>query len=162
MTRSAGEWRSQPQGAAVATLPLFEVTRIGSSRPEPCGAGDRPLAGVRALDLTRVIAGPVCGRTLAEHGAEVMLITAPHLPSIEPLVIDTGRGKLSASLDLRRADDLEQLRNLIRGTDIFCQSYRPGTLEGRGFSPEAARLRPGIVYVTLSARACRSVAKAAA
>ena len=104
------------------------------------------------LDLTRVIAGPVCGRTLAAHGAEVMLVTAGHLPSIPLLVMDTGRGKLSAALDLRRAEEVECLRRLIREADVFCQGYRPGALDGRGLSPEeVAALRPGIVYVTLSA-----------
>jgi crotonobetainyl-CoA:carnitine CoA-transferase CaiB-like acyl-CoA transferase len=150
--RRPDEWRAHPQSRALAELPLFEILRIGDSPPEPCGAGDRPLANVRVLDLTRVIAGPVCARTLAEHGAEVLLVSAAHLPSTETLVIDTGRGKRSASLDLRRAEHAERLRELIRGADVFCQAYRPGALASRGFSPEeVARLRPGIVYVTLSA-----------
>jgi crotonobetainyl-CoA:carnitine CoA-transferase CaiB-like acyl-CoA transferase len=152
MLRAPEEWRRHPHAAAVATLPLLEITRIGDAPPSPCGDGLRPLGGVRALDLTRVIAGPVCGRTLAEHGADVLLITAEHLPSIDVLVVDTGHGKRSARLDLRRADEAERLRTLIRGADVFCQSYRPGTLGARGFAPEdVAGLRPGIVYVTLSA-----------
>ena len=61
----------------------------------------RPLTGLRVLELTRVIAGPVCGRTLAAHGADVLLVTSPTLPSIETLVVDTGRGKLSTAIDLR-------------------------------------------------------------
>jgi crotonobetainyl-CoA:carnitine CoA-transferase CaiB-like acyl-CoA transferase len=150
--RRPDEWRVHPQSSAVAGLPLLEVLKIGDSDPEPLGPGDRPLSGVRALDLTRVIAGPVCGRTLAEHGADVMLISGPHLPSIEGLVMDTGRGKLSAYLDLRQANQAQQLHGLIREADIFCQSYRPNALAERGFSPEAlAALRPGIIYVTLSA-----------
>jgi crotonobetainyl-CoA:carnitine CoA-transferase CaiB-like acyl-CoA transferase len=152
MIRTREEWRAHPQGQAVAGVPLLEIARIGDSPAEPAGAGDRPLSGVRVLDLTRVIAGPVCGRTLAEHGADVMLVTAGHLPSIDTLVVDTGRGKLSARLDLRQRGDLERLRGLVRGADVFCQSYRPGTLAARGLSPdELARLRPGIIYVTLSA-----------
>ena len=152
MVRPAEEWALHPQAQAVAGLPLLEILRIGDSPPEPCGRGDRPLSGLRALDLTRVIAGPVCGRTLAAHGAEVMLVAASHLPSIPGLVMDTGRGKLSAWLDLRRSEEAERLRRLIREADVFCQAYRPGALDGRGFSPEdVAALRPGIVYVTLSA-----------
>ena len=152
MVRSRAEWQAHAQGRAVAALPLFEIVRIDDSRPEPGGDGGRPLAGVRVLDLTRVIAGPVCGRTLASYGAEVMLVTSPHLPNMPRLVMDTGLGKLSASLDLRRADDAERLRQLIRRCDVFCQSYRPGALARHGFSPEdGARIRPGIVYVTLSA-----------
>src|SRR5204862_999052 len=112
----------------------------------------RPLGGIRVRDLTRVIAGPVCGRCLAAHGAEVMLITAPHLPSVLPLVIDSGRGKLTAELDLRGEGARERLRQLIRGADVFVQGYRPGALQALGFGPEdVARLRPGIVYVSLSA-----------
>jgi crotonobetainyl-CoA:carnitine CoA-transferase CaiB-like acyl-CoA transferase len=104
------------------------------------------------LDLTRVIAGPVCGRALAAHGAEVMRITAPHLPGLPELDIDTGRGKLAAALDLRAAEDCERLSGLLRQAHIFVDGYRPGALGARGFSAEAcAELRPGIVVVTLSA-----------
>jgi crotonobetainyl-CoA:carnitine CoA-transferase CaiB-like acyl-CoA transferase len=112
----------------------------------------RPLSGVRVLDLTRVIAGPVAGRTLAAHGADVLHITAPHLPSIPVLAMDGGRGKLSAQLDLRSADDRAVLRGLIAECDVFLQSYRPGALEALGFGQAAlAALRPGIVVGTLSA-----------
>src|SRR5262249_25345635 len=111
-----------------------------------------PARGVRVLDLTRVIAGPVCGRALAAHGAEVMRITAPHLPGLPELDIDTGRGKLSAALDLRAAEDRERLTGLLRQAHVFVQGYRPGGLAALGFAPEAcAELRPGIVVVTLSA-----------
>jgi crotonobetainyl-CoA:carnitine CoA-transferase CaiB-like acyl-CoA transferase len=152
LVRSPEEWQEHPQARAIAPLPLLDIVPLGDSPPEPCGEGERPLSGVRALDLTRVIAGPVCGRTLAEHGADVMLISAPHLPSIETLVMDTGRGKRSAFLDLRRPGDVARLRELIRQSDVFCQAYRPNALAAYGFSAEeVARLRPGIVYVTLSA-----------
>jgi crotonobetainyl-CoA:carnitine CoA-transferase CaiB-like acyl-CoA transferase len=104
------------------------------------------------LDLTRVLAGPTCARTLAEHGADVLKITAAHLPNIGYQEYDTGHGKLSANLDLRQAKDLETLRGLIREGDVFSQGYRPGTLGDRGLSPETlAQLRPGIVYVSLCA-----------
>jgi len=152
MVRAPAEWQQHPQARAVATLPLFEIVRIGDAPAEAAGRGERPLSGVRVLDLTRVIAGPVCGRTLAGHGANVLLVTAEHLPAIEVHLMDGGFGKRSARLDLRRADHLEQLRVLMRHADVVCQSYRPGALAARGLSPEdLARLRPGIVYVTLSA-----------
>ncbi len=152
MVRSRAEWQAHAQGRAVGALPLFEIVRIGDATPEWRGDGARPLSGVRVLDLTRVIAGPVCGRTLASYGADVLLVTSPHLANAPALVMDTGLGKLSASLDLRRADDAERLRRLVRECDLFCQSYRPGALARHGFSPEdVARLRPGVVYVTLSA-----------
>jgi crotonobetainyl-CoA:carnitine CoA-transferase CaiB-like acyl-CoA transferase len=147
LVRSREEWSAHPQGRAIAPLPLFEIIKIGDSSPEPLGTGSRPLAGMRVVDLTRVIAGPVGGRTLAEHGAEVMRVDAPHLPNIRNLVIDTGHGKLSAHLDLGLGADAEQLRRLVRSADVFSQSYRPETLASRGFSPEAlAALRPGIVH----------------
>jgi crotonobetainyl-CoA:carnitine CoA-transferase CaiB-like acyl-CoA transferase len=111
-----------------------------------------PLFGVRVLDLTRVLAGPTCARTLAEHGADVLKITAAHLPNIGYQEFDTGHGKLSAHLDLRQPKDLEILKGLVRETDVFSQGYRPGTLGGRGLSPEElAALRPGLVYVSLCA-----------
>jgi crotonobetainyl-CoA:carnitine CoA-transferase CaiB-like acyl-CoA transferase len=153
MMRSFAEWDAHPQGLAVAGLPLIEITRIGDAPPEPLPPlAARPLAGLRAVELTRIIAGPVCGRVLAAHGAEVMLVTAPHLPSIPSLVVDTGRGKRSCALDLRDEAGREGLQGLIRGADLFIQGYRPGALAGRGFGPaEAAALRPGIVCVSLSA-----------
>ena len=152
MVRSRTEWHAHPQGLAVAELPLLEIVKIGESKPEPAGAGPRALSGLRVLDLTRVIAGPVCGRTLASYGADVLLVSAKHLPNLPGLVVDTGFGKLSASLDLRQAGDAAELRALARGADVFCQSYRPGALARLGLgAEELARLRPGIVYVTLSA-----------
>ncbi|MCC7484535.1 MAG: CoA transferase [Burkholderiales bacterium] len=152
MVRTFEEWALHPQSVAVAGLPLLEIVRIGDSPPEPLPAGDRPLSGARVLDLTRVIAGPTCARTLAEHGADVLKITAAHLPSLGRQEYDTGHGKLSAHLDLREARDAETLRALARGADVFSQGYRPGTLAARGFSPEGlAALRPGIVVVSLSA-----------
>src|SRR5262245_9547088 len=152
LVRTRADWQAHPQGVAVAALPRLEIIRIGDAPVESIEENGRPLGHVRVLDLTRVIAGPVCGRTLAAYGADVMLVTGPHLDNAPALLMDTGFGKLSASLDLRRHDDAEQLRRLIRGSDVFCQSYRPGALARQGFAPEdVARLRPGIVYVTLCA-----------
>ncbi len=152
MVRSMEEWSQHPQSAAIASLPLMEIAKIGDAPPEPLPDGPRPLSGIRVLDLTRVLAGPTCARTLAEHGADVLKITASHLPSNEAQEYDTGHGKLSAYLDLREENDVETLRGLVRQGDVFSQGYRPGTLAQRGLSPEdLAALRPGIVYVSLSA-----------
>src|SRR6266571_4840680 len=150
--RSFAEWDQHPQGGAIASLPLFAIDQIGETPPQPLPAADRPLAGIKVLDLTRIIAGPVCGRTLAAHGAEVLLVTASHLPAMGPLVIDTGRGKLSALIDLRESSGRETLATLLREADVFVQGYRPGAIAAFGFGPrEVARMRPGIVYVSLCA-----------
>jgi crotonobetainyl-CoA:carnitine CoA-transferase CaiB-like acyl-CoA transferase len=152
MVRTMEEWAQHPQAAAIASLPLMEIVKIDDSPPEKLPEGDRPLSGIRVLDLTRVLAGPTCARTLAEHGADVMKITGAHLPNIGHQEYDTGHGKLSAHLDLREQKDLETLLELVREADVFSQGYRPGTLGQRGLSPEAlAKLRPGIIYVSLSA-----------
>jgi len=152
MVRTMDEWAKHPQAAAIASLPLMEIVKIGESAPEKLPDGDRPLTGIRVLDLTRVLAGPTCARTLAEHGADVLKITGAHLPNIGYQEYDTGHGKLSANLDLREAKDVDTLRGLVREADVFSQGYRPGTLGTRGFSPEAlAKVRPGLVFVSLCA-----------
>lgn len=152
MVRTHEEWARHPQAAAIAGLPLMGIIRIGDSPPEALPPGKRPLSGVRVLDLTRVLAGPTCARTLAEHGADVLKITGAHLPNLGYQEFDTGHGKLSAQLDLRQQKDVDVLRGLVREADVFSQGYRPGTLGGRGLSPEElAALRPGLVYVSLCA-----------
>jgi crotonobetainyl-CoA:carnitine CoA-transferase CaiB-like acyl-CoA transferase len=152
MVRSMAEWAKHPQAAAIASLPLMEILKIADSPPEPLPEAERPLSGIRVLDLTRVLAGPTSARTLAEHGADVMKITAPHLPNIGYQEYDTGHGKLQAHLDLRQPQDVETLRGLVREADVFTQGYRPGTLGNRGLSPEAlSQLRPGLVYVSMCA-----------
>ncbi|TCZ57211.1 CoA transferase [Roseicella aquatilis] len=151
--RSLAEWDAHPQGRAVAALPPLRIERIAEAPPTPLPPlADRPLQGLRVLDLTRVIAGPVCGRTLAAHGAEVLHVSAAHLPSFDDLLPDTGRGKRTATLDLRTQAGRAALRGLAAGADVFLQGYRPGAVAAHGFAPEAlARLRPGIVCTSLSA-----------
>ena len=151
--RSEDEWGAHPQSAALDSQPVLILEKIGEAEPRPLpAAGERPLAGLRVLDLTKVIAGPVCGRTMAEHGAEVLQITAAHMAHAMALIIDANRGKRSAYLDLRKDAGVGRLKGLVREADIFVQGYRPGTLASRGLGPEQlAALRPGLVYVSLSA-----------
>jgi crotonobetainyl-CoA:carnitine CoA-transferase CaiB-like acyl-CoA transferase len=150
--RSFSEWDQHPQGQAVAKLPLFTIEKIGEAPANKPATAERPLSGVKVLDLTRIIAGPVCGRTLAAHGADVLLVTAKHLASMLPLVMDTGRGKLSASIDLREASGRATLAGLVPAADVFVQGYRPGAIAAHGFAPQdVARMRPGIVYASLCA-----------
>ncbi len=148
--RSFAEWDAHPQGLVVPGLPLVRIERIGAALVEALPVADRPLGGVQVLELTRVIAGPVAGRTLAAHGADVMNLTGPGLPGYR--VEDLGRGKLAAQLDLRSDAGREAMRDLLRGADVFVQGYRPGAIAGLGFSPEVAvGLRPGLVCASLSA-----------
>jgi crotonobetainyl-CoA:carnitine CoA-transferase CaiB-like acyl-CoA transferase len=149
--RSRERWNAHAQARAVAAQPLLAIERIGDASPEP-RKDARPLGGVRVLDLTRVLAGPTCAKSLAEHGADVLKISAAHLPDSGMTDLDTGLGKRSARLDLRNEKDFSILQELVRGAEVFVQSYRPGALAGRGFSPHAvSEIRPGIVYASLSA-----------
>ena len=150
--RTFPEWDVHSQGRAVAALPPFSIEQIGDAPAKPLRGAERPLSGIKVVDLTRIIAGPVCGRTLAAHGADVLLVTAPHLASMRPLVIDTGRGKLSTSIDLREHGGRDTLAALVRDADVFVQGYQPGAVAAFGFGPQdVARIRPGIVYVSLCA-----------
>src|SRR6195256_5247481 len=152
MMRSHQEWSDLPHAKALAELPLVSIEKIGEAAPKPWPAGDRPLAGVRVLDLSRVIAGPVAGRTLAVHGADVLLISGPDLPFIPWLAIDNGRGKLTCFVELKSEQGRGVLRELLAQADIFSQGYRPCSIAALGFSPEdAAKISPGIISVSLSA-----------
>jgi crotonobetainyl-CoA:carnitine CoA-transferase CaiB-like acyl-CoA transferase len=152
LARTPEEWDASEQGRILATRPVVEVVKIGDSPPEPFArAGDAPLDGIRVLDLTRVLAGPTCARTLAQYGAEVMVISSPTLPSVPYFVSDTGHGKLAAFVDLANEDGKATLRALVRRSDVFSQGYRQGALERHGFGPiDLAQLRPGIVVTAIN------------
>ncbi|MDR3511311.1 MAG: CoA transferase [Caulobacteraceae bacterium] len=155
MVRTPEEWDASDQGRALAALPVVEVIKLADSPPEPlpepAGGADAPLSGARVLDLTRVLAGPTCARTLAQYGAQVLHVASPNLPLVEPFVSDTSHGKLSAYLDLAGEDSRARLRELVRGADVFSQGYRVGSLDRLGFGPlELARLRPGIIYASIN------------
>lgn len=158
--RTFDEWDSSPQGEAVAAMPLFSIEQIGEAPPRDCRPPlrtnsppphRRPLEGVRVIDATRILAGPVAGRTLAGYGADVMLVNAPYLPNIEAIA-ETSRGKLSAYVDLKSSQGREDFDRLLQEADVLVQGYRPGAFESHGFGPDnVARRHPGVVYVTLSA-----------
>jgi hypothetical protein len=152
--RSFAEWDAHPACAALRPQPVLSIEKIGDAAPialPPLAAREQPLSGIRVLDLTRILAGPTCGRTLAAYGADVMLINSPDLPNIEA-IIDTSRGKLSAYADLKTDAGRSALRELARDANVFVQGYRPDGIARHGFGPDdLAKLRPGIVYVSLSA-----------
>jgi crotonobetainyl-CoA:carnitine CoA-transferase CaiB-like acyl-CoA transferase len=151
VVRTGAEWARLPQARAIAPLGRVTISKLTGGEPRPAGDAARPLGGLRVLDLTRLLAGPTAGRTLAEHGADVLLVSSPRLGNVAPFVLDTSHGKRSAHLDLDDPADAGRLRALAAGADVFVQSYRAGALAGRGFGPaDLAVGHPGLVYVTVN------------
>ncbi|MEX1659245.1 CoA transferase [Streptomyces pseudovenezuelae] len=152
--RSPEEWAAHPQAAEVAKRPLVEQGRLDTARARALAPLDTspllPAAGLRVLDLTRVLAGPVATRTLALLGADVLRLDAPRLPELPDQHADTGLGKRSATLDL--AADRQTFEELLAAADVVVTGYRPGALDRFGLSAEAlAERRPGVVVAQLSA-----------
>lgn len=153
--RSPAEWDPTPQARAVPDFPIV-LRRIGDA---PIGlpvrgAADKALRGLRVLELSRVIAAPVAGRTLAAHGADVLWVTSPNLPDLPAIDRDTARGKRSVHVDLRTEDGVRELRGLLDDAHVFLQGYRPGSLAARGFAPDELARRyagRGIICANLSA-----------
>lgn len=151
IVRSNSEWLRHSHGKVLSSKPLIEIEKIGDTDPIPFPAGERPLDGIRVLDLTRILAGPIAARTLAENGADVLMVTAEHLPQVPEHVMDTSHGKRSCFLNLNANQDLETLKTLSRKADVFSQGYRPGIMDKYGLSPEElASERPGIIYLSIS------------
>ncbi|MFI2361696.1 CoA transferase [Promicromonospora sp. NPDC019610] len=145
--RTEQEWRESAPGRAAASGPLVRTRVRGpatgaAARP----AGAAPLAGVRVLDLTRVIAGPVATRTLALLGADVLRVDPPRPAEIEWQHLDTGQGKRSAVLDLRDARDRRTAQDLLDAADVLVTGYRLGAVEAFGL-----RVPPGAVTGRVSA-----------
>ena len=151
--RSVVEWRETSQAAALADLPLLEVEQIGDApQLQLPNSHGRILDDVRVLDLTRVIAGPVCGRTLAAHGADVLRVHAPKLTENKPLLLDGGRGKRCTTLDLTATADRAHFENLLAQAHVIVQGFRPGGLASLGYgSKELAARFPGLAQISLSA-----------
>lgn len=151
--RSFEEWDKHPQAAALRGTPPVQLIKIGEASKWNIKESSRfPLEGIRVLDLCRVLSGPVCGRTLAAYGADVLLVTSPKLPDLPVFDIDTSRGKRTTQLDLTQAPQYDCLNELVKDADVFLQAYRPGGLQEKGFGPqELAKVRPGIVCANLTA-----------
>lgn len=150
--RNRAAWAAHPQGAAIAAEPLIHWDENGAShRPSPTLDPARPLTGLRVLDLTRVLAGPVAGRFLAAYGADVLRIDPPDWE--EPAVVpDVTLGKRCAGLDLKQAEDRTVFEQLLASADILLHGYRPGALAALGYDRDALqRLSPGLIDVTLCA-----------
>lgn len=150
--RTPEEWLAHPHGAYLASRPVVEITKVADSAPEPLPEeGDAPLSGLRVLDLTRILAGPTAGISLAEHGADVLMVTAPDLPQVPAFVRDTSHGKRSTFLDFTRPQEAARLRTLVRSADVFIDGYRPHRLAAHGFGAEQlTALRPGLIHVSVN------------
>lgn len=154
--RTRQQWQDHAQFDSLNQQPLLKISRIDESPaqplPEYSSFPARPLQGLRVLDFSRVIAGPMAGRSLAEHGATVLRVASPKLPFIEGLVIDTGAGKHSCHLDLTRHEDNVAMKKLISETDVVINAYRPGSLDKFDLSvADLVRQRPGIICASISA-----------
>ncbi len=152
MLRERADWWQHPQRAALDERPVIDLQHHHSAPGGTLAVGAQPLSGVRVLDLSRVLAGPMAGRALAEHGATVMRVGADHLPTFESLAIDTGYSKLSTHLDLRQAADRAAFDQLVSDADILIDGYRPGALEVFGYSANTLQARhPKLIHIGLSA-----------
>jgi crotonobetainyl-CoA:carnitine CoA-transferase CaiB-like acyl-CoA transferase len=153
--RTPEAWAAHPQGRIAAALPLVERLPAAARPPRWRNASatpGRPLAGLRVLDLTRVIAGPVGTRVLAALGADVLRVDPPHLPELELAVLDTCPGKRLVALDLRRSADRATFDFLLEAADVLVHGYRPGALAAHGLDDDEVAARyPQVVVASLSA-----------
>lgn len=154
--RSFEEWDALPQAQAIADFPILmtkasHVTPYMPSVPSAVG-GNKCLGGIRVVEMSRVIAAPVAGKTLAAHGADVIWITSPSLPALPDLDIDLSRGKRTVQLNIEKSEDKVKLLDLLSTADVFIQSYRPGTLASKGLSVEELRkVNPNLIVASLDA-----------
>lgn len=152
--RAPDVWAAHPQAAAVAELPLVGSTRLDDAPPSSITDlpphANQPAIGLRVLDLTRVIAGPVASRTLALLGADVLRVDSPGLPEIPWQHLENGMGKRSTLLDVRT--EQATLEGLLDEAHVLIVGYRPDALTRFGLGPEDVAARhPGLVVATLSA-----------
>lgn len=136
--RSYAQWDATPQARAVADLPIL-LRRIGDAPPGlppsmRSAPTDKCLRGLRVLELSRVIATPLSGKTLAAHGADVLWVTSPNLPDLPPIDREFGRGKRTIQIDLDAAEGEAELWRLIDDAHVFVQGFRP-ELSQQGDSP---------------------------
>jgi hypothetical protein len=150
--RGEASWRAEPPGQAVVAAPLVEASSIGGAPPRWRPAGALPASGIRVLDLTRVIAGPVATRYLGALGADVLRLDPPDRPELTMQTYDGLLAKRSALLDFGTDGGRARLDELLAGADVLVHGYRPHALDRFGLSPQdLAERHPGLVVVSLSA-----------
>ncbi|KAG5797468.1 hypothetical protein H9Q69_003489 [Fusarium xylarioides] len=154
--RSYRQWDKLPQSKAISNFPI-SIKQISQSSPTGLPSRMQPgklkcLQGLRVVEMSRVIAAPLCGKTLAAHGAGVIWVTSPKLPDLPRVDREFGRGKKTVQLDIHNADDRKQLLNLLKECDVFVQGYRPGSLASYGLSQDELRkINPNIIVANMSA-----------
>lgn len=139
MIRSEDEWLAHPQGAAVSALDVVDVRPLAQAIAGWEPSQRRPLTGLRVLDLTRVLAGPTCGRTLAALGADVLQVTGPDTPNVPSFIVDTGQGKRRTFGDFNVPNDLAATQQLAVSAHVVVQGCRPGVVERFGLDAETLR-----------------------
>ena len=145
------EWLAHPQGAVLASQPVIGLQRIGDAPPRDFGPAQRPFDGIRVLSFTHAVAGPVVGRTLAEHGADVLGATRPNDYEHEFIYAEANVGSRSAYVDLANPAGQERAAALLADADIVVSNHRGGSLERRGLEPRRLAERyPGVVYVSVT------------
>lgn len=154
--RTYKQWDVLPQAGAISSFPIdIKQTAAGGAKALPerlAAAGPSCLKGVRVVEMARVIAAPLAGKTLAAHGADVIWITSPNLPDLPTMDRDFGRGKRTVHLDVKKPEDKEKLLELLRTADIFIQGFRPEALAKQGLAPEdLAKINPNLVVANMSA-----------
>ncbi len=151
VVRTPADWLAHEQGAVLANQPVIGLERIGDAPPRNFAAVDRPFDGIRVLSFTHAVAGPTVGRTLAEHGADVLCATRPNDYEHEFIYAEANVGSRSAFIDLDSAVGQERAAILLASADIVVNNHRSGSLEHRGLEPRELAVRyPGLVYVSVT------------
>lgn len=154
--RSYRQWDQLAQSKAISNFPI-DVNQISSEGPKGlpsrmAGGNSKPLQGLRVVEMSRVIAAPLCGKTLAAYGADVIWVTSPNLPDLPTMDRDFGRGKRTVQLDIHDPSDKARLIELIRTADVFIQGFRPGSLAAQGLGEDdLLKINPSLVIANMSA-----------
>ena len=144
--RTITEWMASEQARAIAGHDVLAVHSVGPSDPRPAPTSPR------VLDLTRVLAGPVATRALAQLGCDVLRVDSPHLPELDAIHLDTDSGKRSTLVDLQDEHARHRIHDLLADADVLVTGYRPGALDAFGLDPaRLAEQHPHLVCATLSA-----------
>jgi crotonobetainyl-CoA:carnitine CoA-transferase CaiB-like acyl-CoA transferase len=151
VVRAPAEWLAHEQGALLAAQPVIGLERIGDAPARDFGTAERPFDGIRVLSFTHAVAGPTVGRTLAEHGADVLCATRPNDYEHDFIYAEANVGSRSAYVDLDSPTGRERAAALLAGADVVVNNHRLGSLERRGLDPrELAERYPGLVYVSVN------------